>query len=91
MYQELIAAIEKKSAELFTEEEWQKYQEQYDRIGLCTELYDMRCSVLEALFEEQPELFEGSSWMNDDNGMPLWVRPGVTWIPDYELDDEDDY
>ena len=51
----------------------------------------MRCSVLEALFEEQPELFEGSSWMNDDNGMPLWVRPGVTWIPDFELDDEDDY
>ena len=41
MYQELIAAIEKKSAELFTEEEWQKFQEQYDRIGLCTELYDM--------------------------------------------------
>ena len=90
MYDDLAAAIDKKAEELFPKEEWDKYQAQYDRIGLCTELYDMRCSVLETLFEEQPELLADIPWINDDNGMPLWVRPGVTWIPDHELDDEED-
>jgi hypothetical protein len=87
MNPQLATAIEKRSAELFTEDEWRPHIEQCERLGLCTELYDMRCHVIETVYSEQPELFEGVTWMNDDNGMPLWVRPGVTWMPD-QLDDD---
>lgn len=52
--------------------------------------YLTRCAVFETAFERRPELFEKLSWINDDDGMPLWVRPGVEWSPDYELADETD-
>jgi hypothetical protein len=89
MNEELETYIEQVSAELFTAEEWDKYKQQYDQIGLSTDLYEMRWEVLATVFERRPELFDGIQWINDDNGMPLWVRPGVTWIPDFELDDDD--
>jgi hypothetical protein len=89
MNPELEAAIERLAANLYTPDEWQQHISQYEDIGLSTELYDMRCHVLEELYELDPSLFDDINWMNDDNGMPLWVRPGVTWIPSFELDDND--
>jgi hypothetical protein len=89
MNTELESAIDRRSAELYSDDEWQVGLAQFEKIGLSTELYDMRCHVLETVFEESPDLFEGIDWMNDDNGMPLWVRPGVKWIPDFQLEDDD--
>lgn len=40
-------------------------------------------------YERDPEAFDGVQWVNNEEGMPLWVRPGVEWQTD--LDDEDDY
>lgn len=51
----------------------------------------MQCSVFESLFEDQPELFKDYQWINSEQGMPLWVRPGVEWTLDDEDDDELDY
>ena len=55
------------------------------------ELYDCKCEVLEALFEKEPELFSDYRWINDESGMPLWVRPGVDWIPQHEIDGDYEY
>lgn len=90
MNDKLEAAIELVSAELFPKEQWDKFTAQYEQIGLSNDLYEMRWEVLATVFERDPELFEGINWINDDNGMPLWVRPGVNWIPDFELEDDDD-
>lgn len=82
MNPQLAQFIEQKSAELYPKEVWEPLYAKHESIGLCTELYDLRCEVMEACFEERPELFEGIKWVNDDNGMPLWVRPGVEWSVD---------
>jgi hypothetical protein len=89
MNDELTAYIQKRSAELYPESVWKPLQVQCEEIGLCTELYDLRCEVMETCFEEKPELFEGIRWINDENGMPLWVQPGVEWT--IEEDDEDEF
>jgi hypothetical protein len=85
MNKDLGEYVEKRSAELYPKEVWDPLEKQYEDIGLCTELYDLRCEVIETCFEEKPELFEGIQWINDANGMPLWVKPGVEW----RLDDDD--
>jgi hypothetical protein len=87
MNPELVEYIEKRSAELYSKERWEPLQKQHNDIGLCTELYDLRCDVVETCFTERPELFEGIQWINDENGMPLWVKPGVEWTIEDDYDD----
>ena len=40
-------------------------------------------------FERDPDAFEGVQWVNNEDGMPVWVRPGVEWQTD--LEDDEDY
>lgn len=89
MNPELQKYLQRRAEEMFPPETWKPLEEQEEKIGLCTELYDMRCEVFETCFEEKPELFEGLRWINDDNGMPLWVKPGVEWT--IEDDNDDDF
>lgn len=86
--QSLAKALDDVSYRLYDKSEWEQRNKSYDKFGLDIQLYDMKCSVFETLFDEQPDMFADYQWINDDNGMPLWVRPGVEWIPEYELEDE---
>ena len=52
--------------------------------------YFLQCDVYGEAYDRRPELFDKLLWINDEDGMPLWVRPGVDWIPDHELDDDEE-
>lgn len=52
--------------------------------------YMSECFIYETAFERNPEVFGDIRWINNEDGLPLWVRPGVEWIPDYELEDDDE-
>jgi|TARA_R110002012_G_scaffold201511_1_gene370446 hypothetical protein len=80
-------AIERKSQELFSAEEWAQRKASYEKVGIDIIYYDMQSETYNALYDENPSLFEGFQWINSEDGMPLWVRPGVNWVPDYEYDD----
>ena len=78
------------SSRLYSKEAWDQRREKYDKVGIDFELYDMKCEVFNRLFDETPDYFNEYQWINDEDGMPLWVRPGVNWVPQHELDDEYD-
>ena len=79
--------LDRKSLELFTPDQWTTSRSNYEQIGIDIEYYDMQCAAFDALFEEKPQLFEDYQWINSEDGMPLWVRPGVDWKPDYLEED----
>lgn len=85
---ELFEFVEKISLELYPKEEWDRLNAEQERRTIAPfELNIMREEVYEECFKQKPELFEGVQWINSDEGMPLWVREGVEWIPEHELDD----
>jgi hypothetical protein len=88
MYDQLVKAIDERSAEIYTNEEWTEVHDIQEQTGLSFELNVMRSHVLDVLFEEKPYLFQGIRWMNDDSGMPLWVRPGVEWQLDTDYEED---
>lgn len=90
MATEFAEVVQTTALELFPEPEWVAAKNQFEEIGINTEYYDMRCTVFETAYDRYPHLFERYQWINDENGMPLWVRPGVDWVPDYELEDNYD-
>ena len=83
-------ALDKMSYALYNEDEWTKHRNKFESVGIDIAYYDMQCEVFDRLYEEQPTLFTNYQWINDETGMPLWVRPGVDWIPQHELEDEYD-
>jgi hypothetical protein len=87
---QLSNAIDERALKLYSEDEWQKQDAIYQERGINFELNCMLEETLSDLFGSNPDLFQGSNWLNDDNGLPLWVRPGVEWVPDNELDDDED-
>ena len=78
----LANEIDAHATRLFPQEEWDKQNAIYDQRGINFELNCMIEDVITDVFTTKPELFEGAQWINDDNGLPLWVRPGVEWVPD---------
>jgi hypothetical protein len=88
MYDQLVKAIDERSAEIYTKEEWTEVHNIQEQTGLSFELNAMQSHVLDVLFEEMPSLFQGIRWMNDESGMPLWVRPGVEWQLDTDYEDD---
>ena len=82
--------IDKLSLSLYDKETWTERRETYNKVGIDIPYYDMQCEVFDTLFSQQPDLFVNYQWINDETGMPLWVRPGVEWVPQHELDDDDD-
>lgn len=85
--------LDERSKKLFTEHEWNVAQLAYESIGISLEYYEMQCAVFDDLYEDKPDLFTNYQWINAEDGMPLWVRPGVEWIPEhmYEEDYEVNY
>lgn len=55
-----------------------------DQVAL-VEYEDLLGQVVDACFSREPKLFGNIQWFNTDLGTPLWVRPGVKWIPNHEL------
>lgn len=92
-HEDFAEYLQELALELYPQEEWDKQNQELERISISPfELLVMRQAVYEEGFRRRPEIFEGINWINSDEGMPLWVREGVEWIPDYELDDEsEDY
>lgn len=85
--EEFAQELDRKSLELYSKEEWETSRSNYETIGIDIEYYDMQCHAFESLFAEKPDLFDNYQWINSEDGMPLWVRPGVDWIPEHEEDD----
>ena len=88
--QKFGAAIASMADRLYDETVWTKRKENYEAVGIDCKLYQMQCEVFEKLYNEQPDYFTGYQWINSDDGMPLWVRPGVEWLTQDELEDEYD-
>jgi hypothetical protein len=89
MNREQVFALEldQKSSKLYTKHEWEVAERAHKSLGISFEYYEMQCEVFDSLYEDNPGLFDNYQWINAEDGMPLWVRPGVEWIPDYRLDD----
>lgn len=75
-------ALDKKAAQLYSSEEWSSGKNRYEKYGIDSGFYDMQCTTFQAVFDEHPQLFNGFQWIDSEDGMPLWVRPGVNWTPD---------
>jgi hypothetical protein len=70
-YAGFISLVEATAAELYSEEAWSDANAN-DPIALdsmTTEVYDLA-------FERDPSKFEGIMWINSENGIPNWIRPG---------------
>ena len=85
----LADAIDAHATQLFPQDEWDKQNAIHAQRGINFELNCMMEDVITDVFNSKPELFEGAEWINDCSGLPLWVRPGVEWIPDHEIEDYD--
>lgn len=89
-YSELDRLTKEIGLTLYTQEEWDKAAKEADERGFSLDFNLMREEGFAATYEKHPELFDGISYINSEDGFPLWVREGVEWIPDHELDDDDD-
>lgn len=77
------ALIEAVSLDLFPDAANQEYTH--------FERYDKQQEVFAVAFERDPEAFDGIQFLNDEDGLPLWVRPGYEdqWKSNHEFEDED--
>ena len=80
----LASAIDEMATQLYPEADWDFHRSKYEKVGINYHFHDMQCETFEAVYDQQPELFDGCQWINSSDGLPLWVRPGVKWIPDYD-------
>ena len=87
-YDPLSTLIDTISLELFTKDQWDYARGTDSYLGTYT-FNDMLSQVMGLAFERSPDTFGGVQWINDDFGIPLWVRPGVEWSPDDDDEDED--
>ena len=80
-------AVDDKATELFTRQEWTNRRKAYEKTGLDNTFCDMQRHTLDAVYNDDPTLFQDYQWINSDDGLPLWVRPGVEWVCDNDLND----
>lgn len=73
--------IDNLSLEVFSKEDWDEAAK-LEGFAKHHALYDMQTEVLETAYFKKPELFENMQWINTEEGLPLWVRPGVEWSPE---------
>jgi hypothetical protein len=76
-YKGLVRLIERIAAEMYSDEEWQKAEQ----AGIGMTYNFMLSDVYAAAYEKDPDSFEGVNWVNSEDGLPVWVRPGVNWQP----------
>ena len=55
------------------------------------QVYTKHQEVFAVAYEKDPDAFEGIRFLNDEDGLPLWIRPGCEddWQPNHELEHED--
>ena len=73
--------VDNLSHKVFPKEQWEEVK-QLEGFAKHHALYDMQTEVLETAFYKRPDLFENMQWINTEEGLPLWVRPGVDWSPE---------
>lgn len=73
---------------MHTQQEWEDARDLDSLLG-GIDFNEMLSNVFNKAYEQKPELFAGAQWINNEYGYPLWVRPGVDWVPDD--DEEDDF
>lgn len=91
-YPELTQLMEETAKSMFPNNELADKIEQAktgDQIAL-VEYEDLMGQVISACYAREPGIFGSIQWFNTDLGTPLWVRPGVDWIPDHELTKDED-
>ena len=74
----LVSYIDKLSLELYNEKEWESARGLDSLLGMVDANLMME-EVIDTAFQRSPELFNNVRWFNDENGMPIWVRPGIEW------------
>ena len=86
-YPELTQLMEETAKAMFPNNELSDKIEQAktgDQVAL-VEYEDLLGQIIDACYSREPTLFGAIQWFNTDLGTPLWVKPGVNWIPDHEL------
>ena len=86
-YPELSQLMEETAKAMFPNNELADKIEQAktgDQVALI-EYEDLLGQVISACFDREPKIFGAIQWFNTDLGTPLWVRPGVEWIPNHEI------
>jgi hypothetical protein len=79
-YKGLVHLIERTATNMYSDEEWRQAEKEAEtNIGMTYNF--MLSDVYAAAYEEDPTSFEGVNWVNSEDGLPVWVRPGVDWQP----------
>ena len=66
--------------ELYSKEQWDSVTDDSDSLPfLNLEANEMYENVYATAYERRPELFDSIHWINDEAGLPIWVKPGVDW------------
>lgn len=76
--QQAVQLIDKLSEELYSKDEWESARGLDSLLGMM-DVNLMIEEVIDTAFNRKPELFENIRWFNDENGLPIWVRPDVEW------------
>lgn len=72
-YSGFVTLVESVADELYSKDEWEQAE------GSIFFKTDMLGNVYQTAYERNPNAFDNIQWINDDNGCPAWVRPGVEW------------
>lgn len=80
-YASFATLCEGVAAELYSQAEWDKVNG--NEAYISSAYHEMLSEVYDLAFERKPEAFEGIQWINSDDGIPAWVRPGVEWSAEY--------
>jgi hypothetical protein len=79
-YSDFQQFAESVGLELFSKEQWDNAHAHSNSISfLNLEANEMLETVYSTAYERRPELFESIQWINDEAGLPIWVKPGVEW------------
>jgi hypothetical protein len=66
--------------ELYSKDQWDAVTDNSDSIPfLNLEANEMYENVYSTAYQRRPELFDSIRWINDEAGLPIWVKPGVEW------------
>lgn len=75
-YKDFVSLVESVSTELYPD--WKRNETDSN---FSNDL-DVLSDVYETAFKREPQAFKGIMWINTEEGLPAWVRPGVEWSSD---------
>lgn len=89
-YDKLNNLVKQIAYELYGKEDWDAVEKEAENHVIPLEYNSRLEEVYATAFERYPEVFDGAQWINSEEGFPVWVREGVEWVPDHELDEEEE-